>query len=167
MLRGATPTEAGPTNGTFTFTLDNPAPAGGLTVNFNTTGSGATNPADYTFTTGTNLTALNATSFTVAAGQTTATLNVVPVDDAEVEGAETLNLNLVAGVGYGIDTDTGSAMVTLTDDDFPEVSITAGIIPTEAGPTIGTFAIALDTPAPTGGLNRHLQHHRQSRHESH
>ncbi|MEG5244548.1 VCBS repeat-containing protein, partial [Microcoleus sp. A6-D4] len=96
---GTAPSESGPTNGTFLITLDKPAPTGGLTVNFNTTGSTATFTTDYSFDqpTSTNITAVTATSFTIAAGVTTATLAAKPVDDAVIEaGGETVKLNIVA-----------------------------------------------------------------------
>ncbi|NER33337.1 MAG: DUF4347 domain-containing protein [Oscillatoria sp. SIO1A7] len=120
---GTTPTEAGPTNGNFAITLDEPAPTGGLTVNFNVTGS-ATDPADYSLTAGTNITGVTATTFTIAAGVTSATLNVVPIDDSEIEtGGETVNINLVAGSGYFASTTANSAVVTITDDDFSEIDV--------------------------------------------
>ncbi|MFM6406709.1 MAG: Calx-beta domain-containing protein, partial [Microcystis sp.] len=73
---GTNPVEGG-TVGTFIITLDTPAPTGGIVVNFNTTGSTATNIADYSLTAGTNISAVTANTFTIAAGATTATLNVV------------------------------------------------------------------------------------------
>ncbi|MCZ8120371.1 MAG: endo-1,3-1,4-beta-glycanase ExsH, partial [Microcystis sp. LE18-22.4A] len=72
---GTNPVEGG-TVGTFIITLDTPAPTGGIVVNFNTTGSTATILADYSLTAGTNITAVTANTFTIAAGATTATLNV-------------------------------------------------------------------------------------------
>ncbi|MBW4468450.1 MAG: DUF4347 domain-containing protein [Pegethrix bostrychoides GSE-TBD4-15B] len=95
---GTTPAEIG-TTGTFTITLDSPAPVGGLTVNFTPSGT-ATNPADYSFSAGSNITSVSATSFVIAAGATTATLNVVPVNDGIVDPAETMILSLAAGNGY-------------------------------------------------------------------
>ncbi|MBW4497870.1 MAG: VCBS repeat-containing protein, partial [Oscillatoria princeps RMCB-10] len=117
---GSAPSEAGPTNGTFTITLDNPAPAGGLTVNFTTAGT-ATATADYSFTAGTNITAVTASSFTVAAGQTTATLNVVPVYDGVLEtGGETVQLNLSASAGgdYLLGASAGAGVQFSTASNF-------------------------------------------------
>ena len=95
---GTTPAEIG-TTGTFTITLDQPAPAGGLTVNFTPSGT-ATRPADYSFTAGSNITSVSANSFVIAAGATTATLNVVPVNDGIVDLNETVILTLAAGNDY-------------------------------------------------------------------
>ncbi len=91
---GITPTEAGPVNGTFNITLDTPAPIGGLTVNFNLTGSTATLTTDYSFATGTNITAVTANTFTIAAGATSATLTVVPVDNNIDNDPENLTTSL-------------------------------------------------------------------------
>nr|NCR65247.1 hypothetical protein [Microcystis aeruginosa LL11-07] len=96
---GTNPVEGG-TFGTFIITLDTAAPTGGLVVNFNTTGSTATIPADYSFTAGTNITAVTANTFTIAAGATTATLNVVAVSDAVNDPNETVKVNLTSGGDY-------------------------------------------------------------------
>jgi len=61
----------GGANGIFTITLDSPAPAGGLLVTYNTTGSSAAS-GDYSLIAGSNVSALTANTFVVAAGQTTA-----------------------------------------------------------------------------------------------
>src|SRR4028118_352065 len=76
------PPETGPTNGTFTITLDTPAPVGGLVVNFDTTGSTATNPSHYSLTEGTNIKTGDAHPLPHSRGATTAVLNAIPVDDA-------------------------------------------------------------------------------------
>ncbi|MCA2572629.1 MAG: VCBS repeat-containing protein, partial [Microcystis sp. M42BS1] len=96
---GTNPVEGG-TVGTFIITLDTPAPTGGIVVNFNTTGSTATNIADYSLTAGTNITAVTANTFTIAAGATTATLNVVAVSDAVNDPNETVKVNLTSGGDY-------------------------------------------------------------------
>ena len=122
---GTTGDEAGPSNGTFDITLDSPAPTGGLTVNFNVSGSTATDPADYSLTAGANITGITATTFTIAAGETSATLNVVPIDDSEIEsGAETVNVNLAGGSDYFISSTDNTATVTITDNDFSEIEVT-------------------------------------------
>ena len=112
------PSEAGPTNGTFTITLDKPAPAGGLTVNFTTAGT-ATYTTDYSFSAGTNITAVTANSFTIEAGQTTATLNVVPVPDSVVEsGGKTVQINLSAGGDYILGPSAGAGIQLSTASNF-------------------------------------------------
>lgn len=101
---GNNPNETGPTNGSFNITLTSPAPAGGLTVNYSlATGNNAATPGtDYQLVAGNNLTAVTATSFTIAAGATTATLNVAPVTDNAIETNETVGITLERGTGYGL-----------------------------------------------------------------
>jgi hypothetical protein len=121
---GTDAAEAGPTDGTIAITLDEPAPAGGLTVNFNVAGSTATDPDDYSLSAGTNITEVTATTFTVAAGVTTATLNVVPEDDSEIEtGGETVNVSLETGSDYILSATDNTAAVTITDNDFSEIDV--------------------------------------------
>lgn len=150
--------EQGHINGTFTINLDTPAPRGGLTVNYNIGGT-ATRPADYNLAKGNGITAVTANSFTIAAGQTTATLNVVPVDDTVVEPTEAVELTLTSGSNYKLDTSKSGAIVPIIDDDIavpptltPTISILPGINPSETNSSNGTFLISLDSPAPPGGL---------------
>ncbi len=96
---GTNPEEGG-ANGTFTITLNEPAPVGGLTVTFNLTGSTASTPSDFSLAASTNITAVTATSFTIAAGATTATLAVVANPDAAIDPDETVVLNLESGDSY-------------------------------------------------------------------
>ncbi len=126
---GTNPVEGG-TVGTFIITLDTPAPTGGIVVNFNTTGSTATILADYSLTAGTNITAVTANTFTIAAGATTATLNVVAVSDAVNDPNETVTVNLTSGGDYilGANSSTsfnpatnftvGSSPISVTVGDF-------------------------------------------------
>ncbi|TRV18499.1 MAG: hypothetical protein EWV40_17180 [Microcystis flos-aquae Mf_WU_F_19750830_S460] len=108
------PVEGG-TVGTFIITLDTPAPTGGIVVNFNTTGSTATNIADYSLTAGTNITAVTANTFTIAAGATTATLNVVAVFDAVRDRNETVKVNLTSGGGYILGANSRASFNTATN----------------------------------------------------
>jgi len=146
---GTTPTETGPTNGTFTITLNTPAPAGGLVVNFDTTGSTATNPSHYSLSAGTNITAVTANTFTIAAGATTAVLNAVPVDDAIINPAETIKVNVTAdpnNFNYFLAPVVANttATLTITDNDFPSVNLSVSPVTiTETGsPTITVTATA-------------------------
>jgi Ca2+-binding RTX toxin-like protein len=147
---GITPTETGPTNGTFTITLDTPAPAGGLVVNFDTTGSTATNPTHYSLSAGTNITAVTANTFTIAADATTAVLNAVPVDDAIINPGETIKVNVTADTNnwnYFLDPVVANTTATLTitdNDDFPTVNLSVSpATTTETGsPAITVTATA-------------------------
>jgi Ca2+-binding RTX toxin-like protein len=93
------PVEGG-TIGTYSITLNTPAPIGGLTINFNTLGSTATFNTDYNFALGENLTAVTKHSFTIAAGATTATLNLIAHADTVADPNETVVINLTQGAGY-------------------------------------------------------------------
>src|SRR5207237_1095300 len=71
---------------------------------------------------GTEYAALSGT-VALAAGQTSATVNVLPVDDPHIEPDETVLLTLSAGSNYQIG-DPASATVTIADND----TITAGAV---------------------------------------
>jgi len=68
-----------------------------------------------TATAGSDFTALSG-SITIAAGQTSATISILPVDDTAVEGSESVTLTLSADPSYSVDAN-GSATVTIADDD--------------------------------------------------
>jgi hypothetical protein len=105
--------EAGPTNGSFNITLDQ-ASATPITVNYNLAGT-ATNFDDYTIATGTGISNITATSFTIDAGVTSATLSVKVIDDTVSELDETIALSLLPGDTYGLTTDIASLTI-LTND---------------------------------------------------
>jgi hypothetical protein len=111
---GTNPVEGG-TVGTFIISLDTPAPTGGIVVNFNTTGSTATILADYSLTAGTNITAVTANTFTIAAGATTATLNVVAVSDAVNDPNETVKVNLTSGGDYILGANSSASFNSATN----------------------------------------------------
>jgi hypothetical protein len=105
--------EAGPTNGSFNITLDQ-ASATPITVNYNLAGT-ATNLDDYTIATGTGISNITATSFTIDAGVTSATLSVNVIDDTVSELDETIELSLLPGDAYGLTTEVASLSI-LTND---------------------------------------------------
>ena len=123
---GITPQESGAT-GSFTFTLDSAPPAGGLTINYTLAGT-ATLSTDYSVTAGTNVTAVTGSSFTIAAGQTTATLAIKAVSDGIYDPNETINFTLAGGTGYVVSNVTGFA---------PKVDYATGIDPTSV--SVGDF----------------------------
>lgn len=59
-------------------------------------------------------------SVTLAPGVSTTTVTFAPMDDAEVEGNETLVFTLLPGDGYVVGTVSPSATATLVDDDLPD-----------------------------------------------
>jgi hypothetical protein len=97
--------EAGPTAGQFTVTRT-ASTASALTVNY-TIGGTATNTTDYATLSG---------SVTIGAGSATALITVTPVDDALVEGSETVILTLSANAAYTVGS-PNSATVTIADND--------------------------------------------------
>ena len=88
----------------------------------------ATLTTDYTVAvsgTGVTLSA-NRLTLTFAAGATTATLTVTPVDDTAIEGSEDVILTVVAGSGYTVGP-AGSATGTIADNDTGvSVAVTDG-----------------------------------------
>ncbi len=112
----STATEAGSTTGTFTFYRTG-STAGSLVVNFAVTGT-ATAVTDY---------ASLGTSVTFNPGFATATKTVTPVDDADIEGDETVIVTITADPSYAIGT-PGSATVTITSDDVaPSATLTVSM----------------------------------------
>ena len=122
-------TEAGLTAGIFTFTRTGNTTAA-LTARFTVSGT-ATPGVDYV--------ALG-TTVSFAAGQTTVTKTVTPLQDTFQEPNETIVLTLAPSASYAIGTPT--ATVTLTSDEAVtqtvSVAATDGVA-TEAGLTTGTF----------------------------
>jgi hypothetical protein len=93
-----------------------------LTVNFTASGS-ATFTNDYTATS-TGTLNFGAGTVVIPTGSSSVTVTLTPVDDRQVEGAETATLTLASGTGYDI---TGSAASgTLNDNDTATLSFTAG-----------------------------------------
>ena len=91
--------------GTFTVTRTGSTTAS-LDVFYTVTGT-ATNGTDYTTLAG---------SVTIPAGQSSATISIGPIDDTDMEGAETVILTLVDAAGYSVGTPSTDT-VTIADDD--------------------------------------------------
>ena len=107
--------EQGPDAGTFTVYRTG-ATTQPLTVSF-TVGGSATSGGDY-----------NAfgTSVVIPAGASSSVVSVIPVDDATVEGSESVSLTVSAGATYSIGS-PASANITIADNDAnpPTVTLTA------------------------------------------
>ncbi|HYG65215.1 MAG TPA: Calx-beta domain-containing protein [Thermoanaerobaculia bacterium] len=121
--------------GAFTVSLDTPAPAAGLTVRYTVSGT-ALQGVDA---------APLAGALTIPAGETSAVLPVLPVDDAVLEGSEALVVTLEAGAGY-VREAPASVSVRIADTDFdpavPVVSIAAtDFTASEPGNNTGTFTV--------------------------
>ena len=83
-------------------------------------------------------------------GATTATIQVKPLNNNIAEGDLKVNLAVIRGVGYGIDSNHPSDTVTIRDAQ-PSLSITADVATVTEGGT-GTFTIAYDGEQITGDL---------------
>jgi N-acetylneuraminic acid mutarotase len=99
--------ENGPTSRAFTFTRTGSV-AEDLLV-YITVGGNASNGQDYdTF----------ASPVTIPAGQSSMTININPVDDAFVEGTETVTVTLASHAGYVIGA-ASNATIRINDNDLP------------------------------------------------
>jgi Leucine-rich repeat (LRR) protein len=143
-------------NGSFGFTLDAPAPAGGLVVSFNASGT-ALPVTNYTLIAGTNVTNLDLSTnkFTIAAGAMTAQLVVVPVNNFTLN-APPLNITLtvVADPAYVVGT-IDAATITLIDDTNLFTVTTTGT-PAEDGvfpANTGKFLFTRSNTASTVAVN--------------
>jgi hypothetical protein len=111
-----------------------------LTINYTIAGT-ASNGLDYGTLSG---------NVALAAGATNATITLTPLDDALIEGNETVQLVIVTGSGYVVGAPS-AALVTIADDE-PFVSITANDnSANETGPDAGQFTISR-TGSTTGSL---------------
>jgi hypothetical protein len=125
-----TATEAGPDTGAFLIERTGPTTAA-LTVFFSLSGA-ASEGADYQSLRG---------SVTIPAGAPSATVTVVPVDDASVEGAESVILGLDSYADYVVAV-PGIAAFQIADDDLGAVTIEAtDALASEAGLDPGLFTL--------------------------
>jgi parallel beta-helix repeat protein len=116
---GAAETKSGETANPGRFTLTRTGnPAAALTVDYILAGT-ATNGKDYTTLTG---------KVTFAAGHSTTSVNINPIDGGAAEINESVVLTLAAGTGYTLGTANSSA-VTLVDNETPKITVAA----TDAG----------------------------------
>lgn len=140
-----TAAEAGTTdNGTFTVDLGFINTTGSaITVDFTRSGS-ATHITDY---------ANIGSSVPIANGQQTGTVTINPVDDALVEGSETVTLTLDAGTGYVVGTPS-SATVTITSDDTSTISVNdpAAVNEGDTGTAILNFTVSIDASDPGAAI---------------
>ncbi len=135
--------EAGPVNGVMTITQSKVSTIDTV-IAYTVTGT-ATSGADYTALTGT---------VTILAGQTTATITIPVIDDAIVEGNETVivtmnSLTGTAGVALGVAA-TRTATNTIGDNDTATVTLTNTTNGSEAGPVSGVMTL---TQSAASGVN--------------
>lgn len=104
--------------------------AAALTVNFTTTGT-ATNGTDYSAI---------GTTVSLGANAANTTVTVTPLNDALVEGPETVVFTLASGTGYAVGS-PNTATITIVDDE-PSVTIAAtDAVAFEPGTDTGTFTV--------------------------
>src|SRR5207237_1237364 len=130
----ANASESGPDSGTFTISRTG-STGSALTVNYTLSGT-AQNGSDYQQL---------ATSVTIAAGASSATVTVTPIDDSQVEGNETVVLTLAANSAYTAGSPS-SATVTIADNDqppLPTVTVVANDAnASEQGLNTGSFTVS-------------------------
>ena len=71
---------------------------------------------DYTVSVSGGTLSADRLKLTLAAGATTATITITPIDDAAIESAETVSLALVSGTGYTLGSPS-SASGSIADND--------------------------------------------------
>ncbi|MGL5134640.1 MAG: Calx-beta domain-containing protein, partial [Planktothrix sp.] len=135
------PTDAG-IDGAFQVTLNQALPYT-LDVKYNI------NP-DSTATDGTDYTLVE--SIIIAAGETVAEIPVIVEYDTQFDPDESVIIELFEDDPKSYEIGTSDSATLIINDEKPEVSITAGTNPQEENQVVGAFNIALNEPAPTGGL---------------
>jgi hypothetical protein len=111
--------------------LSEPAPVGGVFVSLTSGDPGAASVPANIF---------------IAAGTTSETFDIAPIDDFD-SADESLTVIVDAGTPYGTDT----VAVDVTDDETAFTYITAGTVALTEGGVAGSFDVFLSEPAPAGG----------------
>lgn len=139
--------DSGTTAATFTVSLNQPAPAGGVTFDIGT--------ADGTATAGSDYTARPTSSRTIASGASSATFAVDIAGDTQLEPNETFFVNVTNVIGANVV--DGQGQGTITNDDAaasPDLSINdVSLFEGNAGTAVARFTVSLATPAPAGGVS--------------
>ncbi len=118
-----------------------PASSGDVTVDYATADGSATEPSDYTSTSGT---------LTFSAGETSMTISVPLIDDELVEGDETFSVQLSAAVGADL-ADASATATIINDDVLPAVALT--IADASASENAGPLVLAVTlSPASSGNV---------------
>jgi hypothetical protein len=127
--------------GTFTVTLTKASDTDTV-VNISIDGSSTAAPADYSL----------ASSVTIPANSTTATVDLTANDDSIVEADETVVValgSISSGHTSSISVDPASAAVTISDNDTATVSITASDPNATENGDKGTFTVSLSKASDT------------------
>jgi len=107
--------ENGGESGNFIVNLSAPAPKGGININYTVAGT-ATQGTDYQNLTG---------KITIAEGDTTGQISILPIADDVTEPNETVTITLATGTGYKLTTDTSKKQATLNvlNDDTAGIKV--------------------------------------------
>jgi hypothetical protein len=129
----------------FAVSLDEPAPAGGVAVDVATRDGTARDPGDYL---------AKAARLEFGAGQQHATFAVRVKGDESNERDESFSVQLSNAAGAAISDAEGEGRIA-NDDGKPKVSVEGPVAGAEGdtGRTTFKFTVALDRPAPTGGVS--------------
>jgi hypothetical protein len=130
--------ETSPNGGQFTLTRSG-STSMPLTVYLNTSGTAAN---------GTDYSAISTTQ-TFAAGQSTLTLPVTPIDDATIEDLETVTLALASNPAYLIGS-SGSATVSIANNDFTPCTPSATVLCLQGGRFEATLTAVANGATYTG-----------------
>ncbi len=135
--------EVGPVSGVMTLTQT--AASGVNTVIAYTVAGTATSGSDYTALSGT---------VTIPAGSTTATITIPVIDDAVVEGNETviITLSSITSGSPGVTLGAVANLVatnTIADNDAPTVTIANTTNGNETGPVNGVMTVTMSATRPT------------------
>ena len=133
--------ETGPSGGVFTV-AQTAVSSTDTVLTYNVTGS-ADSVADFTALSGT---------VTIAAGSTTATINVAIIDDATVEALEDVTITLAtitADPQITIDGASNEATITIADNDSATATIAGTTNGNETGPIGGVFTVTQSSESST------------------
>jgi subtilase family serine protease len=118
----ATATEAGPTNGVFTISRGAALPSA-TTVSLSFTGTAARG-SDYE-----NL----PLTATIPPGAMSVEVAIVPIDDTNVEGNETVNLSIRTSTSYVVGTPSSGTVTIVSDDVAADLVVSSIVAPLTAG----------------------------------
>jgi Ca2+-binding RTX toxin-like protein len=146
-------------SGRVIFSLSEPAPVGGLAVNFDSVdGDGIPGDIDVSIVNGTLL--FNEdnsfSGFLIDEGATEARFDIAARQDDISEGEETTTITLLPGEGYTIDSDLNIATYTVTDLPIVNFSVDRTVI-SEGEEKPQVFTLQLNEAAPDDGLTVRLQ----------
>ncbi|NCR23226.1 MAG: DUF4347 domain-containing protein, partial [Microcystis aeruginosa L111-01] len=145
--------ENGGESGNFIVNLSAPAPKGGININYTVAGT-ATQGTDYQNLTG---------KITIAEGDTTGQISILPIADDVTEPNETVTITLATGTGYKLTTDTSKKQATLNvlNDDTAGIKVVNAQKITDTNNNLVTSysdnLVAVVTSEPYPNVNNVLQ----------